>query len=260
MHFSLHPSSARCRGTVGRTGGIRGTHTPGEYGWDRRRKIIAGCLKSTVAHLAACICSEQMLCAHAGAGLGPAPLLGPAVAWNPTGTGLKSLRNGRDRGEHAGWEVERALRKCSWTLLLKPHGHSPSLPHQVGWLYVWGSNIMFTQPRDPFLNTTTAATYSFLFWDGFFSLGVDITWAHQENGCFCIKVISRYLGAFWKYFPGCICLSNWSNPLPSLLTSNLELNLFNTHCHEVLPGCILSPVSNNFPIRINARCKQKQTV
>lgn len=137
-----------------------------------------------------------MSCVGVGAGLGPALLLHSGVGWNPTGTALKSLRGGGDRGKHGGWEWIRVLWKCSRTLLLKPHRHPPNLAHQVGCLYVWGSNLIFTQPWDCFLNTTTAATWFCCFGVVFFCLG--LISPLYRNTRFLGEL--RYISAFWKYF------------------------------------------------------------
>lgn len=111
----------RHKGTVGRTGGIRGTCTPGEYDWGQEEKNNCRVPEELVW-----LIQQDIYALHKC----HVSVLGWAWASTDSGPrcGLKSHgdrsqepEDGRDRGKHGWWEADRVLRKCSLLLLLKPH-------------------------------------------------------------------------------------------------------------------------------------------
>lgn len=130
-------------------------------------------------------------------------------------------------------------------LKVKLHCHCPPSWPQVVCPYVLASNLMLTQPWDYFLHATTAATCFLLFWDAW-------GWYHHYIKTFIFLGSLGILMHSRNTFQG-PTVGQWIKS--SLLTFNLKWNVFGSCCCEVLPGWGLSPLSNNIPIRINARCK-----
>lgn len=176
---------------------VLGTHSPGEYGWGREEKNNCRVPEKHTSLIWQGIYALHK-CHVSVLGLG----LGQRCFWAPVWAEIPQAQLWRAWGVEGigesmvGGTWIRVLWKCSRTLLLKPHRNPPNLAHQVGCLYVWVSNLIFTQPWDCFLKTTTAATWFCFFGVVFFCLG--LISPLYRNTRFLGEL--RYISAFWKYF------------------------------------------------------------
>lgn len=136
-------------------------------------------------------------------------------------------------------------------LKVKLHWHLPRSWPQVVCPYVLGSNLKLTQPWDCFLKATAAATRFLLFWGAW-------GWCHHYTKTFIFLGSLDILMHSGNTFQGPVAGQWIKFSMVLLLTFNLKWNGFSSHCHEVLPGWGLSPLSKNIPIRINARCNKSK--